>query len=136
MNDDLVRVKLSEGSHNAPEQYRKLADAINATPDRHTPEGWPDPNGPGWTDVGYTTPAEKLPIVHGRLGRDGTIRVNEAELEPGRYRVAFQGEIVGEVNVTDPVTHVVKNRADRRKERYRNGNTNPHRDQTGRRWAV
>lgn len=63
---------------------------------------------------------EELPIVHGRLGRDGTIRVDEDKLAPGRYRVAFQGEIVGEVRVTDPVTHVVKNRADRRRERYRN----------------
>lgn len=95
------------------------------------PEGWPDPNGPGWTDVGRTgvepTPVgmaggEELPIVVGEVGPDGKVRVNEADLEPGRYRVraGADGEVVGEVEVTDPKLYKFQNRAERR----RNGHTN------------
>ena len=70
-----------------------------------------------WEEVGHTTPVEELPIVHGRLAKDGTVRVDEDALEPGRYRVAFQGEIVGEVKVTDPVVARKSNRKERRRDR-------------------
>lgn len=67
----------------------------------------------GWTDVGRTT-ADPLPIVQGHRGIDGTVRVNESELEPGRYRVEFEGEILGEIRVTDPVIARKSNRRERR----------------------
>lgn len=74
-----------------------------------------------WERAAATVPEDELPIVVGVVGIDGKVRVNEADLEPGRYRVRAgkDGEIVGEVEVTDPVTHIFKNRAARRKEKYR-----------------
>jgi hypothetical protein len=57
---------------------------------------------------------EELPIVQGRMVQ-GEIRVDEAELEPGRYRVEFGGRVVGEVKVTDPIIGHKSNRIDRRR---------------------
>lgn len=59
---------------------------------------------------------EQPPIVQGHRGADGTVRVNEVELEPGRYRVEFEGQVVGEIKVTDPVVGYRTNRADRRRK--------------------
>lgn len=76
----------------------------------------PDPphgtNLDGWTDVGHTT-ADPKPIIPGRM-HNGEIRVDEADLEPGTYRVEFGGQIVGEVRVTDPVIARKSNRKERR----------------------
>jgi hypothetical protein len=89
----------------------------------------------GWTDVGYTTPAEELPIVQGHRGIDGSVRVDESELKPGRYRVEFEGQLIGEVRVTDPVTHHKTNRADRRRKGQRGRGVIRRRDLYGARWG-
>lgn len=125
---DEQRVVLSAGEHDAPEQYCELADALNATPDQHEPQ---------WTDVGYTVPTEELSVVVGEYGVDGKIHVNEKGVEPGRYRVragAF-GEIIGEITVTDPVTHFKSNRADRRRQGQRGNGVVRRRDLYSARWG-
>lgn len=91
----------------------------------------------GWTDVGYTVPAEELPVVVGEYGPDGKIHINEKDLEPGRYRVRAGsfGEIIGEVKVIDPVTHFKSNRADRRRQGQRGRGVVRRRDLYSARWG-
>lgn len=99
------RIRLSVGGHDAPLTYDVLADELNSTQDQHV------------VKVGMAG-GENLPIVVGEVGPDGKVRVNEAELEPGRYRVraGVDGEIVGEIRVTDPRMYLKENRADRRRK--------------------
>lgn len=69
---------------------------------------------------------DELPIVQGRMVQ-GEIRVDEADLDPGRYHVEFDGQIVGEVRVTDPVIGLRSNRIDRRRtQRVQKHRLPPH----------
>lgn len=83
----------------------------------HLAKNFPVTSG-NWTEpvhVGMADDAE-LPVVTGTVGPDGKVRVDEESLEPGRYRVRAgeDGEIVGEVEVTDPRLYKYVNRAERR----------------------
>lgn len=107
-----MRVQVSAGKHNAPEQWRELADAINQ-------------RGRG----------EPL-VVQGHQGADGTIRVDEVHLEAGHtYQVEFGGQIVGEVKVTDPVVGYQTNRADRRRQGQRSHGGHTRKVQQKQRWG-
>lgn len=109
---DEITVKLSDGSFDVPDEIAPVARRMNL------PSNQP----------------EELPVVQGHRAIDGTIRVNESELDPGRYRVEFDGQTLGEVRVVDPVTHFKSNRADRRKQGQRGNGVHRRAAQT-QRWG-
>lgn len=105
MADETIRAKLSDGSFDVPDEIAPMARQMNLS--SKSAEGF---------DVGYTIPEDELPIVVGVVGIDGKVRVDERDLEPGRYRVraGAHGEIVGEISVFDPVVARKSNRSERR----------------------